>query len=506
MKNSNKDYAVIDLGSNSFHFFIARNVDNQWQIIYRNKEHVHLASGLDKDLNLDDDAINRGVECLKLFSDRLKTIDSNNIRVVATHTLRVAKNRNQFLLAASKIFPYPIEIIPGQEESRLIYLGVISSQMTRSNQNKLVIDIGGGSTEISLGVTEAPLIAESFPMGSVTFAKHYFPDGIITKKAFDAAQLAAFQLIECFKNQILENGVSIAFGTSGTAKAIQDILSDFGIKDNLITQKSLNEIITHLLSLSNADEINYPSLSETRRPILLSGIAIFSALFSAFELTELHYAQSALREGVLFELAGEENHVNVWQVTVEQLINQYDIDIKYAKLVGQTAKHFYKQLQMQLNQKWNKDLKNLLVWATQLHEIGLGINFSNLHKHSAYILKNSRLNGFSEEQRLFLSTLVRFHRKSIKFEQFPEFHIYSLKQFELLLQMLRLSILINVQRLNNQNCQFINLMIDADHIHHITLEIKEEFAQNHPLIMSDLMDEQKVWGKTAQWKLIINTI
>lgn len=505
--NEFNEYAVIDLGSNSFHMVIARSINGATQIIYKNKQNIHLATGLNADLELSESSIKRGIECLTLFAERLIGFPIENVRIVATHTLRVAKNRLQFLTEATKVLPYPIEIISGQEEARLIYLGTMTTESTSATDTKFVMDIGGGSTEIAIGKGNdlKPVIVGSRPMGCVTYTKQFFPEQRIDKASFQRAKLAAEQQIEGMVNTIKKQNITIAFGTSGTFKSIYNILLDLGVSDGIITSQRLNDLISYVLEFKSFHDIDYPSLSKERKNVFVGGLAIFSGVFNALGLEAVHYSPSALREGVLYELIDGPNYRDVRQNTAESLSQHYNIDENHAKQVVKTAKYLFNQWKNQASISIPPNLEAILYWAAQLHEVGLKINFSSIHKHSSYILKNSNLPGFNEEQQLLLSTLVRYHRKSINMSDFPYFSLFEYKHIIPLLQILRLSILINNQRNADLNIEAFELKIANKELSKITLKINKRFVESNKLILLDLEQEQKYWKSVNDWKLSIET-
>lgn len=505
--NKFNEYAVIDLGSNSFHMVIARCIDGAIQIIYKNKQNVHLATGLNSNQELSESSLKRGIDCLTLFAERLNGFPADNVRIVATHTLRVAKNRHQFLTAAAKVLPYPVEIISGQEEARLIYLGTMIMEPTSASDTKFVIDIGGGSTEIAIGKGNGlkPIIVDSRPMGCVTYAKQFFPDQQINKNAFQQAKLAAEQQIECMINIIKKQDITIAFGTSGTIKSIYNILLDLGVSDGIITPKRLNDLISYVLEFKSSQEIDYPSLSKERKTVFVSGLAIFNGVFDALGLEALQYSPSALREGVLYELIDKPNYGDIRQTTALSLAQHYNIDKRHAEQVVKTAKYLFSQWKEQSSLTIPINLEAILYWAAQLHEVGLKINFSSIHKHSSYILLNSNLPGFNEEQQLLLATLVRYHRKSINIDELPYFSLFEYKHIIPLLQILRLSILINNQRNAELDLHAFHLKLANNKLTEITLEINKIFIKNNKLILLDLEQEQKYWNSVNHWKLLIET-
>lgn len=500
------EYAVVDLGSNSFHMIIAKKIENSLQTIYKNKQHVQLATGLNQQYQLNDKSIQRAILCLALFAERLKNFPPSHVRVIGTYTLRVARNRYQFLREAAKVFPFPIEVISGQEEARLIYLGAINSESAKQSDVKFIIDVGGGSTEIAIGTNHIPSFVESRPMGCVTYAKQFFPHQIIDKDSFERAKLAAEQQVEKLVAIVKGKNVSIAFGSSGTIKCIYNILLDLGVSDGIITPKRLDDLVAYCLEFKTFEEIDYPSLSKDRKQIFISGLAIFYGVFNAFGLQELHYTHSALREGVLYEMTDQnQGNQDICQKTVNFLIKCYNIDVAHANKTVDIAKWLFLQWQASSNIIVDDKLESLLYDSAWLHEIGLSINFSNIQKHSAYILKNCNMPGFNEEQQFLISTLVRHHRKAFKVEHIPNFSLFEQKQVIGLLQILRLAVLINNQRCATLNEKVFKLRVTENNSCHIILIIDKNFAQHNQLILLDLEQEQTYWQQNKHWQLTIMT-
>lgn len=498
------EYAVVDLGSNSFYLLICRYINGSLQVIYKNKQNVHLATGLNAKNELSETSIKRGIDCLALFAERLIGFPKTHVRVVATHTLRVAKNKQRFLAEAAKILPYPIEIISGQEEARLIYLGSFSADSTPSDGKKLIIDIGGGSTEIAIGIGSTPLIVESRPMGCVTYTKQFFPQQKITQTAFNKAKLAAEQQVEKLINVVKKQNIKISLGSSGTIKSIHNILVDIGVSDGIITQKRLDDLVCYILECKHFDEIDYPSVSEERKNVFIAGLAIFYGVFNVLNLEQLQYSSSALREGVLYELLDNYNYSNIRFNTVTALSKQYNIDEQHAQQVTKSVHYFFNQWKTQSKQDIDMQLQAILHWAALLHEIGLSINFSSIQKHSGYILQNCNMPGFNEEQQLLLSTLVRYHRKEIKVKKLPYFSLFEYKQVYPLLLMLRLAVLINNQKSADLDLNAFTLKVSGKKSTEIEIVIDKEFAENNRLILLDLEEEQEYWQQLKDWRLFIS--
>ncbi|WP_127960084.1 exopolyphosphatase [Serratia microhaemolytica] len=496
--NTASEIAAIDLGSNSFHMVIARIVNGALQVIGRLKQRVHLADGLDHENRLSEEAIERGLACLALFAERLQGFPADNVAIVGTHTLRQAINVETFLTRAAAVLPYPIEIISGQEEARLIFMGVAHTQPEKGR--KLVIDIGGGSTELVIGENFQPLLAESRRMGCVSFAQQFFPNGEINATHFTRARVAAAQKLESLAWQYRIQGWQYALGASGSIKATQEVLIAIGEKDGLITPARLELLREKVLQFSHIDSLQLPGLTEERQPVFVSALAILSGIFDALALRELRFCDGALREGVLYEMEHRFRHQDIRMRTASSLAEHYNIDREQAKRVLTTAQRLYRQWQQQNEQLAQPQLEALLNWAAMLHEVGLTINHSGIQRHSAYILQHSNLPGFSQEQQLLLATLVRFHRKSIKPDELPSFNLFKKKHYLPLIQLLRLSVLLNNQRQATTAVE--TLRLSTDH-HHWTLYFPPGYLAKNSLVQRDIEREQAYWQQVVGWQLQI---
>lgn len=491
-----QEFAAVDLGSNSFHMVIARVVDGAMQIIGRLKQRVHLADGLDSNNMLSEEAMERGLACLSLFAERLQGFDPSSVCIVGTHTLRQALNAPEFLKRAEKVIPYPIEIISGNEEARLIFMGVEHTQPEKGR--KLVIDIGGGSTELVIGEDFEPKLVESRRMGCVSFAQLYFPGGTINAENFQRARVAATQKLETLAWQFRIQGWDVALGASGTIKAAHEVLLALGEKDGSITPERLKKLIAEVVKFKSFDELNLPGLSDERKAVFAPGLAILCGVFDALAINELRLSDGALREGVLYEMEGRFRHQDIRSRTAQSLANQYNIDREQARRVLETTMHIYDQWQAQNPKLINPQLAALLKWAAMLHEVGLNINHSGMHRHSAYILQNSDLPGYNQEQQLMMATLVRYHRKAIKLDDLPRFTLFKKKHYLPLIQLLRLGVLLNNQRQATTTPPTLRLKTDDNHW---TLSFPHDWFSQNALVLFDLEREQEYWEAVTGWRL-----
>lgn len=489
MSSSNippREFAAIDLGSNSFHMIVARIVNGSIQVLSRLKRRVRLADGLDENLILSQEAIDRGVECLSLFAKRLKGFSAENVKVVGTYTLRRAVNNQDFIEQAKAVFPYPISIISGREEAKLIYSGVSHTQPEKGR--KLVVDIGGGSTEMTIGDDFLPIRAESRHMGCVSFAKRFFANGKLTAERFDNAYQLAMAKIEDLMWEYQELGWQHALGSSGTIKTVQQVLLANGHKDGVITEPRLQKLIETCLAFETLNDIKMKGLAEERTDVLVPGLAILLALFHTFKIETLRYSNGALREGVMYGMEKNFQVVNIRQRTAEALAEQFDLDKQQAVRVEKTALVLFDQIKTWKNRRQVKDLRSMLKWASLLHEIGIVVNHNNVHRHSAYLIANRDLPGFDSDQQTLLAVLMRFHLKNFKRRDIHSINRYQCRDILTLVRVFRLAVLLNRSRQATVEPKRLNLMIENDNWH---LIFESDFLANNPLILADLEEEQK---------------
>ena len=491
-----QEFAAIDLGSNSFHMVIARVVDGAMQVLGRLKQRVHLADGLDASNRLSEEAMERGLTCLALFAERLQGFSPSNVTIVGTHTLRQAVNAETFLQRAAEVIPYPIEVISGHEEARLIFMGVEHTQPEKGR--KLVIDIGGGSTELVIGEDFEPQLVESRRMGCVSFAQLYFPNGEISRENFRRARLAAAQKLETLAWQYRLHGWQYALGASGTIKAACEVLQAMDEKEKLITPERLDKLYDEVIKHKSFAALSLPGLSEERKGVFVPGLAILCGVFDALAIRELRLSDGALREGVLYEMEGRFRHQDIRSRTAQSLANHYAIDSDQARRVLDTTEQLYLQWRDQNPKLANPQLAALLKWAAMLHEVGLTINHSGLQRHSAYILQNTNMPGFNQDQQMLLAALVRFHRKAVKLDELPRVTLFKKKQFVPLIFLLRLGTLLNNQRQATTRPDTLVLKCDDGHW---TLIFPAGYFSQNTLVQLDLEREQGYWNDVTGWKL-----
>lgn len=484
---STKEFAAIDLGSNSFHMIIVREVNGSIQVLSKMKRRVQLGDGLDEKHHLSQNAIQRGVECLALFAERLQGFSIDQVNAVATYTLRRAENSDEFLQAAKKVFPFPIRIISGAEEAKLIYLGVSHTQPETGR--KLVVDIGGGSTEMIIGEGFSPLLAESRHMGCVSFTKAFFADGKISEKQFYTAQKMALSRIEDLSWEYRYLGWNSVLGSSGTIKAISQVIAENFSADGIITPKTLQQVIALILKFDSFEKMKIAGLSEDRIGVFVAGVAILSAVFENYRIEQMRYSDGALREGVLYSFERHFQVDDIRERTVTSLIKHFWIDKEQALRVADTALLLASRYQCWKNSEQIEELQSILLAASLLHEAGMVVNHSAAHKHAAYILQNSELPGFDPMQKNLLVTLVRFQMKSLKQLDLLKGSRYHSQDVLALIMMLRLAVIINRSRQSTEITEKFALHVNSDG-NKWALEFEPGYLERNPLTQSDLLQEQ----------------
>lgn len=476
--------AAIDMGSNSFHLAIARVDHGEVKKVASMSEKVQLAAGLDENKNLTEAAQQRGLACLSRFVGRLGSVQPNRLRIVATNALRQAKNGHEFIQKAAEILPKHIEIIAGREEARLIYLGV-SHTMVNSGR-RLVIDIGGGSTELIIGEEFEPIHTESFQMGCVAFTKAFFVDGEINQKSFDKAVVAARKELSGIANTYKEAGWDTVVGSSGTIKACRQITVNMGWSNEKeeLTRDGLDKLKEKLLKYKHVAEMEFDGLKEDRRAVLPAGIAILYAIFDVLELDKLVYSDGALREGVMYDLLGRFQHEDIRDRSVQALMGRYNADPKQAERVVNMAQHLFDGVADSL--KLTTEDSDLLRRAAYLHEIGLAISHAGYHRHGAYLLQHSDIAGFSQIDQNHLSHLVAHHRRKLRSDARVDVMKVGGNKLVYLCLLLRLAVLLNHSR-SDQMLPAIELTVG--NAQQWQLSVSGNAAQ-WPLLVADLHDEQ----------------
>jgi len=477
------EIAAVDLGSNSFRLQLARVVDDHLIFHDSLREVVRLGAGLSDDKTLSDEALNRAIDCLNRFGERLRGLPPQAVRAVATNTFRVAKNAPQLLKAAQEALGFPIEIIAGREEARMIFVGV-SHSLPKAEHKRLVIDIGGGSTEFIIGEGLEPLEMESLYMGCVSYSLKYFPDGKITEEAFERAQIAAATEIQTIAKNFKSKHWQEAVGSSGTARTLGEVLRLNGMTDGAVTLDGLYQLRQLLIGAKEVKKIQLHGLSVDRSSVISGGLAIMIAAFEGLSIDKLTVANSALREGVLYELLGRMQHDDTRDATVNSFMRRYHVDRDQVKRVQSLSI----LLLSQVEHKLSGDVavaKQYLGWAAKLHEIGVSIAHGGYHKHSAYIIENADMPGFSKMEQESLGFLVRAQRRSLAKLQMPALS----EDRTVLVMIFRLAVLFHRNRLHITPPE-LNL---AWHKAGFGLDVEPGWLAKNPLTDAELASEVVYW-------------
>lgn len=476
--------AALDIGSNSFHLVIARIVADSVQILHRVKQKVRLADGLDNDDMLSEIAIERGLKALQECKESMLGFEADTVRIVATYTLRKAINSGDFISAARKILPYPVEVISGVEEARLIYQGV--AHTSAAGGKRLIVDIGGGSTEFIIGKDFDPSLMRSLSMGCVNFTKKFFPSGELKEKYFQKAITAAHQELEIISDKYRHLGWDVCIGTSGTIKTIANLCGEIQSKTGRseISLADLKNLIKQCCHAGKIENLKFASLSPDRVPVFPAGLAVLTAVFESLDISTMQYSETALREGVLYEMEERLQHHDIRKRTAESIVTRYDVDTAQARRVLHTTSSIYSQI----SKEWKIDdpeLQSILGWAALLHEVGLQINSRGVQRHSSYIIRNAELPGFNQEQQLLLATLVGVHRKKIILEELPIFEQFPQSAVYKLICILRIAVLLNIKRQDN----IIPSVKAKVKTGNLSLTFADKWLQDKSLMMADLMSE-----------------
>ena len=475
--------AAVDLGSNSFHMVVARLVDGQPVMVDRIREQVQLRAGLDEKRMLTRDARDRALGCLERFGQRLRGMPSDHVRIVGTNTLRRARNAAEFLVEAEAALGHPIEILGGAEEARLIYLGV-SHTTAEEEGSRLVVDIGGGSTECILGVKFEPRYFQSLEMGCVSYSRAFFPDGAITRKRFEEAETAARLELRRHQRKFRQKGWGSAFGASGTIRAVREVLRAHEWSESGITLAGLKQLRRALIEQEQVDRIELEGLKSERAAVFPGGVAILLEVFSALGLERMEVSSGALREGVIYDLMGRLRREDVRDRTIRQFEQRYQVDTRQANRVEGTALGALDQVAS----AWGLDgseARRFLGWAARLHEIGLTVSFERHHRHGAYLVANSDMPGFSRNDQALLSSVIASHRRRIRRGVFDDLSPREQKVAEKLTLLLRLAVRFHRTRDSQQAPEFrVEAGPDG-----LTVICDREWIDRQPMTRRDLETE-----------------
>jgi exopolyphosphatase/guanosine-5'-triphosphate,3'-diphosphate pyrophosphatase len=479
--------AAVDLGSNSFHMVVARQENGHLIIVDRLREMVRLGEGVREDGRLDPQVAARALACLDRFGHRLLEVRANSVRAVGTSALRRAHRSQSFLERARKSLGHPVEVISGREEARLIYAGVARS-LPRTQGRRLVVDIGGGSTELVIGRGVRPLELESLKVGCVTVSNEWFADGRLTTRRFERARLAARQEIEPIRRAFRRRGWDSVAGSSGTVRAVFDAIRELDPHATAITRGGLAQLMSSFVAAGHVDRLPFASLDADRRPVAPGGVAILAEVLAVLGIREMRVADGAMREGVLYDLVGRLASEDARERTVRSMQQRYHVDRAQARRVEDTAVALLRRART----AWQLSdplAERALRWAARLHEIGLDVAHSGYHRHGAYLLENAEMPGFPREEQRLLARLVRWHRRRLDREDFADLAPPWQRAAERLVVLLRLAVLLNRNRGGGTAPRF---RLEASRRGGVTLRFALASLRRHPLTEADLLQEQRI--------------
>ena len=486
--------AAVDMGSNSFRLELGALPQGRYRRIDYLKETVRLGAGLDASGMLTEEAAQRGLACLRRFCTRLAGFEPGQVRAVATQTLREARNRNAFLLRAQEALGFPIEIVSGREEARLIYAGV--NHLQPSQEPRLVIDIGGRSTEIILGLGRTPLAAESFGVGCVSLSMRYFAGGTITRESFRAAQVAAGAELEEALQPFGREHWTQALGSSGTAGAVSQLLQANGITDGRITPAGLRWCIERCLQAGHVERLELPGLKPERRAVLPGGLAILYTLATHFDIAALWPAKGALRQGVIIELherllgEGKQHPGDMRDASVAELQRRFEVDTAQAARVGSVALALFDAAVPDAEPETRREL----AWACALHEMGQMVSHHDHHRHSAYLLAHVDAAGFSQSQQRRIGELVLGQRGGLRKVE----PLLASETFAWQVLCLRLAV-IKCHARGEVDPQALKLRVRQREAH---LHWSAGWAEQHPRTLFLLNEEAGVWARSGPLRLL----
>lgn len=474
--------AAIDLGSNSFRLEIAR-VEGERIITEGSwKETIRLAAGIDKNGNISEEAQQRGLNALRRIAEKIQGFPRTQVRAVGTQTLRAAKNSKEFLDKAEKILDCKVEILRGKEEARLIFEGC-SFALPPSDKRRLIVDIGGASTECVIGRGHHMIEGESFHVGCVNTSVTFFKDRKITPQNFRRAVLDAAAVLEGCQYKFVKGNWDEAYGSSGTINAVSSLLASLHVTDGSITMHALELLKDKILKAESIDKLKFEGLKEDRREVLAGGVAVLIAVFHKLNIDVMKSADGALRYGILYELAGRKLQKDPREASIEQIKTAFHVNEEQAARVAEIAVGLLKSL----SPDTSEENIRFLTWAANLHETGLTLSRSDYHKHSEYLIRNSDIAGFSRQEQERLAAIVLGHRGNLKKVE----PILASKLNAELVFCLRVATIIAHARREIR----IPRMTASLHEHTFTLAIPKEWLKEHPVVEYLLEEEKNIWAK-----------
>jgi exopolyphosphatase/guanosine-5'-triphosphate,3'-diphosphate pyrophosphatase len=473
----------VDLGSNSFHMVIARFSHGQLAVMDRLRETVRLAAGLDRRNRLDGASQRRALACLRRFGERLRNMHAGRVRVVGTNTLRKARHAEGFLRQARQALGYPVQVISGIEEARLIYLGV-SRSLPNVRGSQLVLDIGGGSTEVIRGRGISPEDMESLYIGCVGLTATCFPRGKLSARNFRAARQAARLEFEPIRARFSRGTAMRAAGASGTIRAAHDVLSSLGRDRKGIRIEDLEYLIEVMIACGSTHKLRLPGLADDRAEVFAGGIAILVEALRAFEIDRMVVAEGALRDGILHDMVGRLTEEDARVRTVRAMQRRFHVEGGHAERVAATAGRLWRQV-AELWDLASDDMRHLLVWAAKLHELGLDIAHAHHQHHGAYLLENADMPGFARDEQHVLACLVRAHRRKFNRMLFASLSRDWRTPTLRLTVLLRLAVLLHRSR-SRQPLPAVQLQVRG---RSMRLQLPPAWLRDNPLTRADLDQE-----------------
>jgi len=483
--------AAVDLGSNSFHMIVGRPIGGQISILDRLRDPVRLAAGLNGKGSLAEETVERALASLERIGQRIRDLPPARVRAIGTNTFRKAKEPRNLLARAGAALGFPIEVLSGVEEARLIHLGV-SQSLPRIGGRRLMVDIGGGSTECMLGEGSRPIYLDSLQMGCVGFTSTYFGDGRLTGEQFRRAEVAAKLELESMCGRFVERGWDECVGSSGTIKSVALALRTHGWTGGEITLAGIKKLRKAMILAGKISRLDLADLQADRVQVLAGGVAILRAVFEEMQIESMRAVKAALREGLLFDLIGRIRQEDLRDETIRGLSKRYLVDEQQAARIQRCAMRCLRQVET----AWDlgdEECAHLLDWAAELHEVGLALSFASHHKHGAYIVENSDMPGFSRQEQARLGLLIRSHRRKFSPASFEDLATPWNRRLPRLALLLRIAVRLNRMRSRSPLPRFELEPIENG----LAIRLPETWLAAHPLTRADLEDEAVVLAQAG---------
>lgn len=498
-KQKEQKIAAIDLGSNSFHMIVA-SIDEHghMRILDKLRESVRLRGGLDKNKNLSDEVRQRALSCLHRFGERLRDFSSADVAAVGTNTLRQTRKARRFLDQAEQALGHPVSVISGREEARLIYLGVSHTLAEDDSSRRFVMDIGGGSTELIIGQGFEANHLESLHMGCVSGSQRFFADGVIDAKSWRRAMTAAKLELMPIQRSYRDIGWDSATGASGTIKSVRKMVRQCELAPYGITLDNMRELQRRMIDAGHYSRFDIPGLSDERKPVIAGGLAILMSTFEALGIEKMRVSDGALREGLVYDRIERVQSGDLRAKTVRVMQKRFQVDVAHAAAVRETAEELFDACREEW--KLSDDLRELLRWAADLHELGLSVAHNSYHKHGAYLLENLDLAGFSSEEQAWLSLLVRTHRRKLAARFYDDLESDRFKSACYVSVILRMAVLLHRSRA--EQALALEAIVPSGRSLSLTFS---SAGKKRPLLFADL-EEERAYLKVVDFKLRYDSV